>query len=192
MTMSFARITSLAAATLLAAAPLAAQDYDGLAASLAKEPKAPECENKLPDGTCPDVVDTRQIVMGGGRKAANAGAAAARAVTRSVRQNISMTFESGSSQLTASARASLDRFAKALVAVGTYRPFEIEGHTDRVGSRELNQKLSQARAQSVAAYLAEKGVDQSRVTARGYGYDRPLSGVSPNSPRNRRVEVSAR
>lgn len=189
-------VLATGAMALLVAGSAGAQGLDeaALARSLAAAPKAPDCDPKLPDGSCPDVVDTRQLLMPGGaaRKASNAAATATRAATRAVRQNISMTFESGSAQLTASARASLDRLAKALVAVGTYRPFEIEGHTDRVGSRELNQSLSQARAESVATYLTEKGVDKARVTAKGYGYDRPLAGVSANNPRNRRVEVTAR
>lgn len=182
------------AVAAITAGSASAQEFDSLAKSLAAEPKAPDCETKLPDGTCPDTVDTRQLLMqqGGARKVSSSAGKMTRAATRAVRQNISMTFEKGSAQLTAGARASLDKFAKALTAVGSYRPFDIEGHTDRLGSRAVNQALSQARAQSVVAYLADKGVDKSKVTARGYGYDRPLPGVPATSPSNRRVEVSAR
>jgi outer membrane protein OmpA-like peptidoglycan-associated protein len=53
---------------------------------------------------------------------------------------------------------------------------EIGSHTDSRGSDEYNQKLSQARAQSVVDYLIEKGIDQSRLLAKGYGETRPVNG----------------
>jgi OOP family OmpA-OmpF porin len=193
MTIGYVRtaFSGIATAMLLAAsapALAAAPDVNALARDLA-QPTAPDCEKKLPDGSCPDTVDTRQLVLRGG--AATSGAAVTRAVTKAVRQNISMTFEKGSAQLTAGARATLDRFAKALVSVSTYRPFTVEGHTDSSGTRETNTALSQARAQSVVSYLAAKGVDRSRMNAKGYGFDRPLKGVPADQPQNRRVEVSA-
>jgi OmpA-OmpF porin, OOP family len=128
-----------------------------------------------PDGTPADVACTRQWVKG-----------------KVVRQDIAMSFELGSAQLTSAARATLDRFAAGLLRVGSFRPFTIEGHTDRSGSRALNAGLSQARARSVVDYLASKGVDRSRLAARGYGFDRPLPGRSAADPANRRVEVVAR
>ena len=111
---------------------------------------------------------------------------------RAVRADINMSFLIGSANLTSQARATLDRFAAALVRVGSYRPFTVEGHTDRSGSRETNLVLSQARAASVANYLASKGVDRSRLTAQGYGYDKPLAGRSADDAANRRVEVVSR
>lgn len=109
-----------------------------------------------------------------------------------VQQNINMSFALGSAELTAAARAALDRFASGLVRIRTFRPFTVEGHTDRSGSRELNMALSGARANAVVDYLASKGVDRSRMTARGFGYDRTLPGLSATDAANRRVEVSAR
>jgi outer membrane protein OmpA-like peptidoglycan-associated protein len=53
---------------------------------------------------------------------------------------------------------------------------EIGSHTDSRGSDEYNQKLSQARAQSVVDYLIEKGIDKSRLLAKGYGETRPVNG----------------
>ncbi|QMW23343.1 OmpA family protein [Sandaracinobacteroides saxicola] len=182
------RVSMVALLGALLAGPVQAQSVEDLAGQLAAKPKpkpaeTPGCEKKLPDGSCPDIVDTRQMRLGGG----SAGATAA----KSVRQDISMTFMAGSAQLTASAMATLDRFAKALSAVGNYRPFTVEGHTDRSGSREVNQALSKARAESVVNYLAAKGVDRSRMTPRGFGFDRTLPGRSATDPANRRVEVSA-
>ena len=51
---------------------------------------------------------------------------------------------------------------------------EIGAHTDNVGSNTYNQKLSEARAKSVVAYLISKGIDESRLKAKGYGETVPL------------------
>lgn len=68
----------------------------------------------------------------------------------------------------------------------------ITGHTDRVGSRERNLVLSTERAASVAAALAEAGVDPERIGFSADGEDNPatptLDGVARE--RNRRVEIS--
>jgi len=67
---------------------------------------------------------------------------------------------------------------------------EIGGHTDSVGSDTYNQGLSERRAQSVRNYLIQRGIDASRLEARGYGEYQP---VAPNTTRegrslNRRIE----
>lgn len=72
----------------------------------------------------------------------------------------------------------------------------IEGHTDRRmrSSEKYNQDLSERRAQAVQSYLVGKGVKNSSLTARGYGFSRPK--VQPDmvngNPENRRVEVYIR
>jgi outer membrane protein OmpA-like peptidoglycan-associated protein len=55
---------------------------------------------------------------------------------------------------------------------------EIGGHTDSKGTNAYNQKLSEARAQSVVDYLVSKGIDKSRLFAKGYGETMP---VAPNT-----------
>ncbi len=67
----------------------------------------------------------------------------------------------------------------------------IEGHTDSTGSRELNQTLSERRALSVQDYLVSQGIDATRMTAVGYGWDRPVADNSTAEGRkkNRRVEI---
>lgn len=67
---------------------------------------------------------------------------------------------------------------------------EIEGHTDSSGSRALNDRLSQARADSVADMLVQSfGIDRSRVTTKGYGFDRPIApnNTADGKAKNRRV-----
>jgi outer membrane protein OmpA-like peptidoglycan-associated protein len=67
----------------------------------------------------------------------------------------------------------------------------IEGHTDSQGSANLNQALSQRRAEAVRDALIQKGVDGSRLRALGLGKDRPIAdnGTADGRARNRRVEV---
>ena len=69
----------------------------------------------------------------------------------------------------------------------------IEGHTDNQGNTALNNALSIRRANSVARYLAEQGIDPRRLSVRGYGARRPL--VSNDDEiegrqLNRRIEIS--
>jgi OmpA-OmpF porin, OOP family len=68
----------------------------------------------------------------------------------------------------------------------------IEGHTDSVGSKASNIKLSQQRAESVKAYLVNRfGVEGSRLRAVGYGPDRPIASndTAEGRQKNRRVEA---
>jgi OmpA-OmpF porin, OOP family len=68
----------------------------------------------------------------------------------------------------------------------------IEGHTDNVFTAEYNQKLSQARADSVRQYLISNfGIKASRLTAVGYGLTRPIASNNTEEGRqkNRRVQA---
>jgi len=67
--------------------------------------------------------------------------------------------------------------------------FAIEGHTNAIGSRELNLGLSQSRAKAVADFIVSLGVDRSRLEVEGRGFDAPIDPASPKSPVNRRVEA---
>jgi outer membrane protein OmpA-like peptidoglycan-associated protein len=67
---------------------------------------------------------------------------------------------------------------------------EISGHTDNKGSDSYNQTLSQGRAQSVVNYLVKKGIETSRLVAKGYGESKPIKTNDTDEGRaeNRRVE----
>jgi outer membrane protein OmpA-like peptidoglycan-associated protein len=67
---------------------------------------------------------------------------------------------------------------------------EVQGHTDPTGGNKVNLQLSQDRADSVAHYLATKGVTTNRLHARGYGSTVPIADNSSDNGRemNRRVE----
>ena len=66
----------------------------------------------------------------------------------------------------------------------------IEGHTDNVGSEEMNQKLSESRAQEVYTYLVNNGIEEQRMKYSGYGLSRPISSNETDEGRalNRRTE----
>jgi OOP family OmpA-OmpF porin len=67
---------------------------------------------------------------------------------------------------------------------------EVSGHTDDVGQQASNQRLSEARAQSVADYLAHQHVDRSRVHTAGFGDTHPVApnDSEANRAKNRRIE----
>ncbi|MFK7949034.1 MAG: serine hydrolase [Saprospiraceae bacterium] len=69
---------------------------------------------------------------------------------------------------------------------------EISGHTDSIGTDVYNAALSEARASSVMAYLEEKGIDQTRMVAKGYGKARPVvsNDTEKGQAMNRRVEFT--
>ncbi len=67
----------------------------------------------------------------------------------------------------------------------------VEGHTDNVGSNMLNQNLSERRAESVKAYLVQKGIDPRRIQTVGYGPSKPIASNSTEFGKslNRRTEI---
>ncbi|MGD1947337.1 MAG: OmpA family protein [Croceivirga sp.] len=70
--------------------------------------------------------------------------------------------------------------------------FTVEGHTDSVGSAKLNQSLSEKRANAVRDFLIDKGIGADRLTAIGYGEEKPIATNNTRAGRkqNRRVEIN--
>ena len=70
--------------------------------------------------------------------------------------------------------------------------FAVEGHTDSVGSEKLNQSLSESRALSVKEFLVDKGIEEFRLSAVGYGESKPMATNNTRAGRaqNRRVEIN--
>ncbi|MDY0150702.1 MAG: OmpA family protein [Candidatus Cloacimonas sp.] len=68
---------------------------------------------------------------------------------------------------------------------------ELSGHTDTVGSRDINMRLSDARAKAVGTYLTDNGIDAKRVTTKGYGFDKPIAknDTPEGRAKNRRTEL---
>jgi outer membrane protein OmpA-like peptidoglycan-associated protein/tetratricopeptide (TPR) repeat protein len=84
----------------------------------------------------------------------------------------------------------LNKLERMLASNPSYT-VEISGHTDNIGSKSVNKRLSQRRAQVVVDYLVGKGIDASRLKAVGYGEERPLASNDDEKEGrelNRRVE----
>jgi outer membrane protein OmpA-like peptidoglycan-associated protein len=102
-----------------------------------------------------------------------------------------VNFETNSATLTPTSHATLDRVAESLNDSPDVR-VEIAGHTDSMGSAAHNTQLSAARADSVKRYLVSRGVDGSRLSAKGYGENQPIAdnATAAGRAKNRRVELN--
>lgn len=99
-------------------------------------------------------------------------------------------FKAGSAELVPSSLKTLNA-AIAGLKRNPKAKIEVEGHTSSEGGEELNQKLSEDRANSVRDYMIEKGIEPERLTAVGYGPSRPKGDNSTEAGRraNRRIEL---
>jgi OmpA-OmpF porin, OOP family len=111
-----------------------------------------------------------------------------RAFERMMERNI-INFAPSSAAIDPSSRSVLDALASVALRCDRFS-IEVAGHTDNNGGRELNMDLSRRRADAVAAYLMGQGVARSRLTARGYGPDRPRADNASEAGQaaNRRIE----
>jgi len=98
-------------------------------------------------------------------------------------------FESGKSTIKSSSFAILNQIVTIMKENPAYL-LEINGHTDNVGNASKNQVLSQERADAVKAYMESKGVEGKRMTAVGFGQDKPIdtNNTAAGRAKNRRVE----
>ncbi|WP_103865775.1 OmpA family protein [Aquimarina sp. I32.4] len=135
------------------------------------------------DDNCPDVAGT----------VANKGCPE---VTEEVQKTLNeyaktILFDSGKSTIKAQSNKVLGDIIGILKEYPNAK-FTVEGHTDSVGSAKLNQRLSDSRANAVKNYLTENGIDQFRLSAVGYGEDRPIVSNKTRKGRaeNRRVEIN--
>lgn len=101
-----------------------------------------------------------------------------------------LLFDTGSDVLSEGAVVRLAKLAADLRALKIDK-LRLFGHTDNVGSADLNRSLSTRRAEAVAQAMANHGFSSDRLERRGFGFDRPLA--SNDTPegraKNRRVAV---
>jgi OOP family OmpA-OmpF porin len=102
-----------------------------------------------------------------------------------------INFATGSAKITKDSHKVLDKAVQVLVDYPDVR-MEIGGHTDNVGKDEYNKELSQKRAESVKEYLVGKGISADRLTAVGYGMEKPLTSnkTKADKAKNRRTEFT--
>jgi len=111
------------------------------------------------------------------------------AITKSGRLDIyGITFATGQAAITPQSNQVLGDVLAVLKANADWK-LRIEGHTDNVGDKAANLKLSQARAAAVAAWLAGQGVDAARLSTAGLGDTQPVAdnATDDGKARNRRV-----
>ena len=145
-------------------------DGDGLIDSKDKCPNAAETKNGFEDADgCPDEIPAQVKEFTG------------------VIQGIE--FDRDKATIRPTSSAALDKSAAVLTEYPSLRVL-ITGHTDNTGTRDKNVQLSKERAESVKAYLVGKGVEPSRIEAKGAGPDEPIDSnvTAAGRQRNRRIE----
>ena len=142
-------------------------DKDGV---LDKDDKCPEVAGPVANQGCPEV--TKEV-----QKQLNEYAKV-------------IYFDSGKATFKPKTIQTLEKVVAILVQYPTAE-FDVEGHTDSVGSAKFNMKLSQRRAEAVVNYLKEHGV-KSKLNAKGYGETKPIASNRTRAGRakNRRVEIN--
>ncbi|OWW24053.1 flagellar motor protein MotB [Zobellia sp. OII3] len=138
------------------------------------------------DDECPNEMGT----------VANKGCPEAPEVTEEVQKQLNdyaktILFNSGKASIKSESTAVLVDIISILKEYPDAK-FSVEGHTDSIGSKATNQKLSESRAMSVRDFLIKNGIDASRLTAVGFGEDKPIASnmYKDGRAQNRRVEIN--
>ena len=117
-------------------------------------------------------------------------------ISEEVKQKVNMAaknilFVTGSSKLQTKSFKGLNEVAQ-IMKDNPGMSLNIDGHTDNTGADDKNQVLSDNRATAVKAYLVGKGVEESRITAQGYGETKPIADnkTAAGRQQNRRSELT--
>jgi outer membrane protein OmpA-like peptidoglycan-associated protein len=174
-------------------------DKDGIVDRLDKCINEPEDADGFQDADgCPDldndgdgIPDLSDNCANNPGVAENNGCPKTKEITRGQLVLKGVTFESGKATLLPSSYKILDEIAESFREWPEVK-VEVQGHTDNVGKPENNKQLSQQRAETVRDYLIQRGVSSDRITAVGYGQERPIADNKTTSGRaqNRRVELN--
>ncbi|HAD02687.1 MAG TPA: cell envelope biogenesis protein OmpA, partial [Porphyromonadaceae bacterium] len=174
------------------------KDNDGVADYLDKCPDTPaDARGMVDENGCPrdtdgdgiyDYLDYCPKLAG---VASNHGCPELKKEIRTLFQKAlqGIQFETGKDVIKKESNTILNQIAKVLIDNPTYL-VEVQGHTDNVGKADMNQILSEKRANAVRYYLIAKSVDEKRITAKGYGDTRPVASnaTAKGKAKNRRVE----
>jgi OmpA-OmpF porin, OOP family len=112
------------------------------------------------------------------------------AINKNGSVSLQINFETGKSVIQPESQNIIDRIAEMLNTDAALK-VSIEGHTDNVGNAAANKTLSENRARAVVNALAAKGIDKSRLSAKGWGQEKPVADNSTDEgkAKNRRVEI---
>ena len=143
-------------------------DGDGV---LDKDDKCPSVKGTVANNGCPEVSEEVQKTLNAYAK--------------------TILFDTGKSSIKSQSQAVLADIIKILNEYPNSK-FTVEGHTDSVGSDKLNQDLSDSRASAVKDYLVKNGIDEFRLSSKGYGESKPIDKNTTAAGRanNRRVEIN--
>jgi OmpA-OmpF porin, OOP family len=143
-------------------------DGDGV---LDKDDKCPTVKGTVANGGCPEVSEEVQKTLNAYAK--------------------TILFDTGKATIKTQSEGVLADIIKILKEYPTAK-FTVEGHTDSVGSDKLNQTLSESRALSVKEYLTGHGIDEFRLSSKGYGESKPIdtNNTAKGKANNRRVEIN--
>lgn len=110
-----------------------------------------------------------------------------------VMQQADVNFAKSSAEIGNSSMAMLDEIVEIAFDCPSLL-IAVTGHTDNTGNEAANRALSKVRAESVVAYLAERGIDRKRLSADGVGSDTPIASNDNAAGRqaNRRIEFDLR
>ncbi|WP_053990507.1 OmpA family protein [Mangrovimonas sp. TPBH4] len=144
------------------------RDGDGVAD---KDDKCPDLAGPASNDGCPVVTEEVQKTLNAYAK--------------------TILFDTGKSTIKAESEKVLNDII-AILKEYPHAKFTVEGHTDSVGREDSNMKLSEARALSVKDYLVDNGIDEFRLSSRGYGESNPIDTNDTKAGRanNRRVEIN--
>ena len=100
-------------------------------------------------------------------------------------------FDEDQTNLRAGAVSNLENVAESIKASSFMRTVHVAGHTDDTGNTKYNESLAEARAKTVGAYLASRGIPSVQVEVKSYGATKPIATNSTVAGRqlNRRVDV---
>ncbi|MEM9266891.1 MAG: phosphate ABC transporter substrate-binding/OmpA family protein [Cyanobacteria bacterium P01_F01_bin.13] len=98
-------------------------------------------------------------------------------------------FGTGSAAIAAEGQQTLTKLAAEINEFNAETvAIRVIGHTSKTGSADLNQRLSQQRAEAVVQYLKGQSVNHN-IVAEGKGFNEPLAGIPANDPQNQRTEI---
>ncbi|RMG41679.1 MAG: OmpA family protein [Candidatus Dadabacteria bacterium] len=115
-----------------------------------------------------------------------------RAITSDIAGGVyQVFFDPDQTSLRAGAIANLETIAESIKASPHAYTINVVGHTDDSGSPEHNERLAEARARTVSAYLASRGISSDRIKVKSFGAKRPIATNATDVGRqlNRRVDI---
>ncbi len=177
-------------------------DNDGVADYLDKCPNTPAAAKGFVDANgCPidsdndGVADFEDVCPNEAGVKANNGCPEVKEAVKQLFQKAlnGIEFQSGKAVIKKTSNSILDEIVKVMKENPSYK-LSINGHTDNTGKADKNQKLSEDRANAVKDYMVNKGVEADRLTAQGFGQDKPVADnkTKAGKAKNRRVEFIVR